>query len=231
MLRALCAALSLPWQPSMLHWAAGPKPYDGLWAPWWYGNTHRSTGFDVLYRDMKEPMPERLRPLLGECWPMFELLRRHAITPLADEGVIPRSPKSVSHSNSHTDRLQTLEGGVSNMTLDTLAHLSATASQPSSSRRSTADTAVSAEQQQQQQQQQQPGAMSANAAAGGGGQKPGGGKSGTHVYIDDPRNADVLVGMRDGVSDTFELVWRPQVFFSGGGWERGAHLDCQKPFA
>lgn len=50
-------------------------------------------GFDVLYRDMKEPMPERLRPLLGECWPMFELLRRHAITPLADEGVIPRSPK------------------------------------------------------------------------------------------------------------------------------------------
>jgi hypothetical protein len=44
MLRALCAALELPWQPSMLHWAPGPKPYDGVWAPWWYANTHKSTG-------------------------------------------------------------------------------------------------------------------------------------------------------------------------------------------
>jgi hypothetical protein len=28
----------------MLHWAQGPKPYDGVWAPWWYANTHKSTG-------------------------------------------------------------------------------------------------------------------------------------------------------------------------------------------
>lgn len=33
--------------------------------------------------------------------------------------------------------------------------------------------------------------------------------SGTHVYTPDPRNADILVGMRDGVSGKFELVWRP----------------------
>lgn len=28
----------------MLSWPAGPKPYDGVWAPWWYAQTHRSTG-------------------------------------------------------------------------------------------------------------------------------------------------------------------------------------------
>jgi len=45
--RSLCAALELPFQPSMLHWAPGPKPYDGVWAPWWYANTHKSTGEGV----------------------------------------------------------------------------------------------------------------------------------------------------------------------------------------
>lgn len=44
MLRALCHALSIPFQQTMLSWPAGPKPFDGLWAPWWYANTHKSTG-------------------------------------------------------------------------------------------------------------------------------------------------------------------------------------------
>lgn len=43
-LRALCAALELPFSPAMLRWAKGPKPFDGVWAPWWYANTHKSTG-------------------------------------------------------------------------------------------------------------------------------------------------------------------------------------------
>ena len=33
--------------------------------------------------------------------------------------------------------------------------------------------------------------------------------SGTHSYTPDARNADVLVGMRDGVSGRFTLEWRP----------------------
>lgn len=31
MLRALCGALQVPWNPAMLSWPAGPKPYDGVW--------------------------------------------------------------------------------------------------------------------------------------------------------------------------------------------------------
>ena len=43
-LSALCAALGLPFEPAMLRWQAGPKPFDGVWAPWWYSNTHKATG-------------------------------------------------------------------------------------------------------------------------------------------------------------------------------------------
>lgn len=45
MLRKLCAEIDLPFDPAMLSWPAGPKPWDGAWAPHWYGAVHRSTGF------------------------------------------------------------------------------------------------------------------------------------------------------------------------------------------
>ena len=45
MLRRLCAALSLEWDPAMLCWPAGGPKDDGVWAPHWYGAVHRSTGF------------------------------------------------------------------------------------------------------------------------------------------------------------------------------------------
>ena len=45
MLRALCAAIGLPFDPAMLSWPAGPKPFDGVWAPHWYATVHRSAGF------------------------------------------------------------------------------------------------------------------------------------------------------------------------------------------
>lgn len=45
MLRRLCAAIDLPFDPAMLNWPAGPRAEDGVWAPHWYGAIHRSTGF------------------------------------------------------------------------------------------------------------------------------------------------------------------------------------------
>jgi hypothetical protein len=77
-LTRLCAALGLPWEPAMLHWPAGPKPYDGCWAPDWYENVHRSTGFEP-YRPKTEPVPARLGPLLAECLPLYERLYGAAI--------------------------------------------------------------------------------------------------------------------------------------------------------
>jgi hypothetical protein len=45
-LTALCQRLGIDFTPKMLRWAAGPKPYDGVWAPHWYNAVHASTGFD-----------------------------------------------------------------------------------------------------------------------------------------------------------------------------------------
>ncbi|SFR34653.1 sulfotransferase family protein [Litoreibacter janthinus] len=44
-LRSLCEEIGLPFLDAMLHWPAGPKQFDGIWASHWYGAVHRSTGF------------------------------------------------------------------------------------------------------------------------------------------------------------------------------------------
>jgi len=45
MLRQLCDAIGLGFDPAMLSWPAGPRPEDGVWASHWYGAVHQSTGF------------------------------------------------------------------------------------------------------------------------------------------------------------------------------------------
>ncbi len=54
MLRKLCDSIQLEFSPAMLSWPAGPKPFDGAWAPHWYGAVHRSTGF----AGAEGPLPE-----------------------------------------------------------------------------------------------------------------------------------------------------------------------------
>ncbi|MCP5039233.1 MAG: sulfotransferase [Rhodobacteraceae bacterium] len=45
MLRKLCGAIGLDWDPAMLNWPAGGHKDDGVWAAHWYGAVHGSTGF------------------------------------------------------------------------------------------------------------------------------------------------------------------------------------------
>lgn len=45
MLKKLCAAIDLPFDPAMLSWSAGPRADDGIWAAHWYNAVHKSTGF------------------------------------------------------------------------------------------------------------------------------------------------------------------------------------------
>lgn len=77
-LRQLCEKTGIPWDPAMLSWPPGPKPEDGVWAPHWYHNVWRSTGF-APYKPKTEPFPERLKPLLEECRPHYEKLQARAI--------------------------------------------------------------------------------------------------------------------------------------------------------
>ncbi|PJI85853.1 hypothetical protein BC777_2200 [Yoonia maricola] len=45
MLRKLCDAINLPFDPVMLSWPPGPRKADGVWAAHWYRAVHQSTGF------------------------------------------------------------------------------------------------------------------------------------------------------------------------------------------
>ena len=76
----LCERLGLGFEASMLAWEAGGNPADGVWAPYWYSNVHRSTGF-APYRPKSEPFPAELEDVLKACSPHYEALRREAIVP------------------------------------------------------------------------------------------------------------------------------------------------------
>ena len=83
MLRALCAALDVPFDPAMLSWPAGPRDSDGVWAPHWYAGVRASTGF-AAYRPPAEPLPARLEPLAGRCLPYFRRLHQYRISSEGD---------------------------------------------------------------------------------------------------------------------------------------------------
>ena len=83
MLRALCAAIGIPFDPAMLSWPAGGRPEDGAWAPHWYGAAHRSTGFAGPEGPLPE-VPRALRPVLARALPAYETLRARALAPETD---------------------------------------------------------------------------------------------------------------------------------------------------
>jgi hypothetical protein len=45
-LRWLCEYVDVDFTPAMLHWPAGPRVSDGVWAPHWYNAVRASTGFE-----------------------------------------------------------------------------------------------------------------------------------------------------------------------------------------
>jgi len=82
-LRALCRALDVPFDPAMLAWPPGPRDSDGVWAPYWYDSVRASTGFAPPRRpagQAAEPLPARLEPLARECEPYYARLHRYRIT-------------------------------------------------------------------------------------------------------------------------------------------------------
>ena len=75
----LCAALGIQFTDAMLTWPAGPKPYDGVWAPHWYGAVHRSTGFAGPEGPLPELTGDYAR-LAEAALPCYERLARYRLT-------------------------------------------------------------------------------------------------------------------------------------------------------
>ena len=74
-LQLLCDRLGIVYSKQMLAWPAGSRDTDGVWAPFWYQNVEKSTGF-IAYRKKNEPVPAEYRSFLGQCMPCYEYLSR-----------------------------------------------------------------------------------------------------------------------------------------------------------
>jgi len=73
MLRRLCDAIGVGWDPAMLSWPAGPDAADGVWGRHWYNAIWRSTGFAPW---TETPLPEVTdRDGYGLAMDIYERLR------------------------------------------------------------------------------------------------------------------------------------------------------------
>jgi hypothetical protein len=79
-LENLCTSIGLGFEDAMLSWPTGPKPYDGVWAPYWYANVHKSAGFEKQATS-ERPLPEHLESLYQEAKKYYEKLLPFAIRP------------------------------------------------------------------------------------------------------------------------------------------------------
>ena len=74
MLAKLCDACGIAFHDSMLRWPAGPKPFDGVWAPHWYNAVWASTGFAKPEPAATE-LPAHLAKIADAARPYYEKLR------------------------------------------------------------------------------------------------------------------------------------------------------------
>lgn len=72
-LEKLCHRCAIAFFPSMLSWAPGPKPYDGIWAKYWYKNVHQSVGF-AEQKTSHRALPAHLRHLFTTANDYYEKL-------------------------------------------------------------------------------------------------------------------------------------------------------------
>ena len=77
-LRRLCAALGLGFDPGMLAWPAGPRASDGVWGAHWYAAVTGSTGFAAPEAG-PAPLAGRMRDIAEAGRADYERLRAYAL--------------------------------------------------------------------------------------------------------------------------------------------------------
>jgi hypothetical protein len=78
MLSTFCARFGISFSPRMLHWPAGPRASDGVWAPHWYAAVERSTGFEP-YETRTPKLTDFQQDLVEKCRPHYEALARYRL--------------------------------------------------------------------------------------------------------------------------------------------------------
>lgn len=73
MLSKLCDRLDISFDVTMLAWPPGRRATDGVWAPYWYGEVEKSTGFRP-FRPKSDALPAELGPLYDACLEHYDRL-------------------------------------------------------------------------------------------------------------------------------------------------------------
>jgi hypothetical protein len=78
MLKTLCKALGINFDPAMLNWRKGPRDSDGVWAKHWYESVWNSTGF-APYREKPLQLAEPEQEIADLARPYYQQLYQHRI--------------------------------------------------------------------------------------------------------------------------------------------------------
>ncbi len=74
----LCGRLGLTFDEAMLSWPPGPKPEDGVWAPYWYDSVHRSVGWQPYVSKQEALLPDVVEAYQASL-PLYEQLLPYRI--------------------------------------------------------------------------------------------------------------------------------------------------------
>ena len=77
-LRWWCAHIGVAFSDRMLHWPAGPRDSDGVWAPYWYDAVLASTGFEP-YRPRRATLTGAALAVAESSRPYYDELHAHRL--------------------------------------------------------------------------------------------------------------------------------------------------------
>lgn len=78
LLRRLCDALGIAFDPAMLRWEPGRRSTDGVWAKHWYAEVERSSGF-ARWRPRAGELPAHLARVHADCLPLYRFLHEQRL--------------------------------------------------------------------------------------------------------------------------------------------------------
>ena len=79
-LRCLCEKVGIDFSSDMLSWPSGTRDTDGVWAPHWYSEVEKTTGFQP-YTYANTSIEEKWSKIYESCLPDFELLNSYRMKP------------------------------------------------------------------------------------------------------------------------------------------------------
>lgn len=78
-LTQLCHTIQIPFSQSMLQWPRGPKDIDGVWAKYWYANTHKAKTFAPFTPAQEIKLDSKYHALAEEANQYYQQLFKHAL--------------------------------------------------------------------------------------------------------------------------------------------------------